>query len=577
MTHTAEPLLIQAGTVVDGTGASAIRADVRLRDGKIAEVGARLALAADEAVFDASGCSVAPGFIESHTHFDGAMWWQPELDPLPGYGVTTTIMGNCGFALAPISADAEVRREIVKIFSFFEDIPEPPFLANLPWDWRRWSEYRASMERDVRVPINYGAFAGHIALRLTVMGMDAWTRAATLAEIAQMVELLDDALAAGALGLSSNLFDHDGENRPVPSLRADDAELEALIGVLARYPNTILQVIVDLFRNMTCVESLERLARLCEGTAVRVQWGGLPTFQFQKDMGLQAPLLELHEKFAREGRDFWTAFAHVPPTVTLSIQQSLIYAQSNEYVWHEFVVAETQEQKLALLRDPEWRARARHSWDNESFEFSPFRNGRALWLENSENGIGPLELSVGDYADQIGVEHPSDAMAEWLIANGLASTVNLPRYDTDDEMILRLLRDPYALGNVSDAGAHGQMLCGAGENVLLLTEFARDRGDITLEEAVHVQTGKAARHFGLGDRGVIAEGKRADIAIFALDEIETREKRKVYDVPDGAGGHTWRWTRDPAPMRLTLVNGIATFRDGKATGARPGSFVSPNR
>ena len=100
MTDTAEPLLIQAGTVVDGTGASAIRADVRLRDGKIAEVGARLALAADETVFDASGCSVAPGFIESHTHFDGAMWWQPELDPLPGYGVTTTIMGNCGFALA---------------------------------------------------------------------------------------------------------------------------------------------------------------------------------------------------------------------------------------------------------------------------------------------------------------------------------------------------------------------------------------------------------------------------------------------------------------------------------------------
>jgi N-acyl-D-aspartate/D-glutamate deacylase len=166
-------------------------------------------------------------------------------------------------------------------------------------------------------------------------------------------------------------------------------------------------------------------------------------------------------------------------------------------------------------------------------------------------------------------------MAEWLIANGLESTVNLPRYATDDEMILRLLRDPYALGNVSDAGAHGQMLCGAGENVLLLTEFARDRGDLSIEEAVHVQTGKAARHFGLGDRGEVIVGKRADIAVFALDEIETREKRKVHDVPDGAGGHTWRWTRDPAPMRLTLVNGVPTFRDGKATPARPGTLVSP--
>ena len=121
------------------------------------------------------------------------------------------------------------------------------------------------------------------------------------------------------------------------------------------------------------------------------------------------------------------------------------------------------------------------------------------------------------------------------------------------------------------------MLCGAGENVLLLTEFARDRGDISVEEAVHVQTGKAARHFGLGDRGQIAVGKRADLVVFALDEIETRPKRKVYDVPDGKGGHTWRWTRDPAPMRLTLVNGVATFSDGKATGSRPGVMLSPSR
>ena len=138
MTHaaeppvTAEPLLIRGGTLIDGTGAPGFLADVRLRDGKIVELGRDLAGCPGEAVFDASGCSVAPGFIECHTHFDGAMWWQPELDPLPGYGVTTAIMGNCGFALAPISDDPEVRREVVKIFSFFEDIPEPPFLANLP-------------------------------------------------------------------------------------------------------------------------------------------------------------------------------------------------------------------------------------------------------------------------------------------------------------------------------------------------------------------------------------------------------------------------------------------------------------
>jgi N-acyl-D-aspartate/D-glutamate deacylase len=164
------------------------------------------------------------------------MWWQPDLEPLPGNGVTTVVIGNCGFALAPVSRDPAVRAEVVKIFSFFEDFPEAPFLRSLPWDWTKWSEYRESIARQVRVPANYAAFVGHIALRLAVMGLDAWQREATPEETRRIAELLDDALAAGALGLSTNLMDHDGRDRPVPSLRADDAEFRALLEVLERYP-----------------------------------------------------------------------------------------------------------------------------------------------------------------------------------------------------------------------------------------------------------------------------------------------------------------------------------------------------
>ena len=330
-------------------------------------------------------------------------------------------------------------------------------------------------------------------------------------------------------------------------------------------------MIIDLFRSMTCVESIERLARLADGLDVRVQWGGIPTLEFQKQMGLQEPLVALHERFAREGRDFWTAYAHVPPTVTISVEKSLIFAQSNEYVWHEVVEAETEAAKRALLSDPAWRERARKSWDTECFDFGPFREPqvRQLWLQNSANDAGPLGLSLGEYADRLGV-HCSDAMAEWLLANGLESTVNLPPFEKDEAMVVRLLEDPMSVGNVSDAGAHGQMLCGAGENMLLFTRFVRERGDIALEQAVHVQTGKLARHFGLRDRGEIAVGKRADLTVFALDEVERRPMRKVADVPDGKGGFSWRWTRDPAPVRLTLVNGEPTFEDGAATGTFPG-------
>jgi N-acyl-D-amino-acid deacylase len=575
--HT-QPWLIQGGLLVDGTGAPAIPADVRIREGVITEIGQALAPMDTEHVMQADGCIVSPGFIETHTHFDAAMWWDPNLDPLPGFGVTTTIMGNCGFSIAPVSEDEAVRREVIGIFSFFEDIPTAPFLSELPWDWSTWPEYKESMTKSVSVPTNYAAFCGHIALRLTAMGMDAWDRAATPEEIAIMAKLLDEALSAGALGLSSNLFDHDGNNRPVPSLKADDDEFRALFEVLENHPDTCFQVIVDVFRDMTAPESVKRIAHLTEGLALRVQWGGLPTLVFQRDMiGIQAPLIELHEQLKRDGRDFWTAFAHVPVTTSISVQNSLLFAQSNDYVWHEVVVADTEAEKIELLQDPDWRKRARLSWDNETLAFSPFPKGRAetLQLINSDNGTGPIGLTLGEYQEVIGAEHPSDAMAQWFIRNGLDSTVTMPPFEKDEEMVIRLLRDPNAVGNVSDAGAHGQMLCGGGENIKLLTQYVRETGQITLEEAVHSMTGKIASHFRLNDRGILAVGKRADITVFHMDEIVDREMKRAYDVPNGKGGHTWRWTRDPAPMRLTMVNGTPTFMDGEYTGARSGEMLRP--
>ncbi len=275
-------ILIKNGTVVDGSGAPAFKADVRVKNGVIAEVGADLA-AAGERVVDASGCHVTPGFIESHTHYDASMWWQADLDPLPGYGATTMIMGNCGFSPAPLHKYMPAQREMIGIFSFFEDIPEGPFMSNLPWDWNKWSEYRASSERNVRVPLNYAAYVGHIAIRLAAMGVEAWDREATPEEIAHMADLLDDALAAGALGLSDNLHDHDGSNRPVPSLKASDEEFLALFDVMDRYPATCYQVIVDTFMRMTAPDNLKRLERLLAGRRIRVQIAGaIPTLEFQK-------------------------------------------------------------------------------------------------------------------------------------------------------------------------------------------------------------------------------------------------------------------------------------------------------
>ena len=564
-------ILIRNGTVVDGTGAPAYKADVRVVDGVIAEIGANLDVNGNR-VIEADGCQVTPGFIESHTHYDGTMWWQPDLEPLPSYGATTVILGNCGFSPAPISNDQAAQLEMIKIFSFFEDIPEQLFIKNMPWDWRKWSEYKQSMQKHVRVPANYAAFVGHIAIRLAVMGLDAWERVATPDEIAKMAELLDDALAAGALGLSDNLLDYDGEGRPIPTLVADDAEFEALFEVIERYPGTTYQVIVDIFMRKTGPESIDRLARLTKGRKIRMQVAGaIPTLEFQKDV---LPVMQAQvDRLQAEGYDIWPGYSHVSPTQTISIDRSLIFAQSNDYVWHEVVLAKDPAEKTRLLNDADWRARARVSWDNEVWKHSPFANPQSLHLRNSENGYGPINLTLEAYAASRGL-HASDAMAEWILNNGLGSTVHMAPFAKDEDVTVALLNHPQTVGNISDAGAHLQMFCGAGENILLLTKYVAE-GRISLEQAIHVMTGKLANFFGLADRGVIAVGKRADITVFHLDEIDRREEYKRFDVPMGDYKVSWRYTRDAAPMRMTMVNGVPTFIDGRFTGAMSGEFLSP--
>jgi len=565
-------ILIKGGTVVDGTGAPAFAADVRIKDGLINEVGASLS-PAGERVIDASGCHVTPGFIESHTHYDASMWWQPDLDPLPGYGATTMILGNCGFSMAPLHPSQAARDEVMGIFSIFEDIPIGPFQQNVPWDWTTWSEYRQSFEKNVAVPLNYASYVGHIPLRLAAMGVDAWNRAATPAEIAKMAELLDDALAAGALGLSDNMHDHDGSDRPVPSLLADDAEFTALFDVMDRYPATCYQVIVDTFMRMNGPANLKRLEKLLSGRKIRVQIaGGIPTLFFQAE--ILPEMQKSIDSMRASGIDVWPGFAHVSPTSVLSLTKSLIFAQSNDYVWHEVVLAESHGEKARLLADPDWRARARESWDTNAWDHSPLKNPQELLLLDSENGKGPIGGTLKEYADARG-QHRSDAMADWILDNGIMSTVHMVPFPKNEELTIALMRDPRTVGNISDAGAHLQMLCGGGENALLLTRYVRESKALTIEEAVHVMTGKLAEHFFLADRGVIAVGKRADIAVFNLDEVTYQPFVKAWDVPDGKGGLGWRFTRQAAPMRLTLVNGVPTFEDGVYTQATPGRFLSP--
>jgi N-acyl-D-amino-acid deacylase len=565
-------ILIKGGTVVDGANNPPIKQDVRISGGKIVEVAENLERAGTERVVDATGCFVTPGFIETHNHYDAPMWWMPNMFPLPGYGVTTTINGNCGFGAAPVPDDENAKMAMIKIFSFFEDIPLHPFLSELPWDWKSWPEYRESMQRHLKVPVNFEFFCGHQSLRLAAMGMEGAKRAASDAEIETMSAMLREALDAGALGLSSNLLDYDGDGNPVPSLLAEDKEFSALFDVLDNYPQKTFEIIIGIFQRFTGIEDMKRLEPLVKHRKFKTQWLGVPTLTYQ--MPRVGALREEHQRYKREGLPLYTGFTHVAPATQINFNSPLTFGQTNDLVWSEWATESNTGKKLTMLQDDAWRERARASWDNQ-YPQSMFRRPETVIMRDSQFKVGPFGSNVTfkDVLDARGNIHPSDVLADWLVDNGLGSTLGFDMQKESIDQIVNLFKDDHAIGNISDSGAHAQMLCGIGDHINMITTLVRDSNKLMIEEAVYAVTGKLANFFGLTDRGQIAKGKNADVVVWSMDEIERRPMIKEFDVPDGSGGRAYRYTRMPAPMRLTIVNGEPVF-DGEAfTGAYPGRIA----
>lgn len=565
-------ILIKGGTVVDGLKNPSFKADIRIAGGKIVKVAENLAREGSERVVNAEDCYVTPGFIETHNHYDAPMWWMPNMFPLPGYGVTTSINGNCGFGAAPVPDDADAKLAMIKIFSFFEDIPLHPFLSELPWDWKTWPEYRESMRRHLKVPVNFEFFCGHQSLRLAAMGTDGAKRAATDAEIATMCAALREALEAGALGLSSNTMDYDGQGNPVPSLLADDREFSALFDVLDEYPTKTFEVIIGIFQRFTGVEDMKRLEPLVAHRKFKTQWAGVPTMEFQ--MGKVGALLEEHARFSRDGLPLYTGFTHVAPATQINFASPLTFGQANNLVWAEWAGETDISKKLALLQDETWRERARASWEDQ-YPQTPYKNPESIIMRDSQFQVGPYgpDVTFKDVIETRGNAHPSDVLADWVLENGLGSTLGYNMQKASMEQIVNLFKDEHAIGNLSDSGAHAQMLCGIGDHINMITSFVRDSDKLTVEEAVYNLTGKLANFFGLTDRGRIAEGKNADVVVWNINEIERRPMIKEFDVPDGSGGRAYRYTRSPAPMRLTIVNGEPVFDLGAFTGAYPGKIA----
>ena len=334
--------------------------------------------------------------------------------------------------------------------------------------------------------------------------------------------------------------------------------------MVARHRGRTVQVITRFNDPERYLVDAERFARLCREAGVRGQWPGIKADPLERHM--YAPAWDFQRRVRSEGADFWPNIVFKGLAPFFGFERSIVFQRIP--AWNEMVNGPT-EAKLSTLADTAWRDRARHEWeDRPKSNTARVDRPDSLIFALSETGAGPLGITLGDYARTNGW-HVSDALAEWLLANGIGSSlVGIPDA-LDEAAVVEALRDRNTLTNINDTGAHLQLFCGAGQNVWLYTHYVRDTAQLRIEEAVHLLTGRTAGFYGL-DRGMLAVGKAADLNVFALDEIEMRQEERRHDVPHGS----WRFTRPPAGFRATIVAGTPTWLDGAATGACPGTVLT---
>ncbi|MBM3660019.1 MAG: amidohydrolase family protein [Actinobacteria bacterium] len=555
-------LLVRGGTVLDGTGGPPVAADVLAVDGRIAEVGPGLD-ATGARVLDAGGAFVTPGFIDTHTHLDPQLFWDRGCDPMPQHGVTTVLIGNCSLGLAPVRPEAI--DELSTLFCYIEDMPREAFALGIPWTWERYPDYRDALA-DGGLAVHAAVLLGHSALRLYVMGDDAWDRAATDDERARIAALLDESVAAGAYGFSTSFFDADARSRPVPSRLADVAEHDALLAVLEARGRGFVEFIPQTLSPEGLAQMDDFVVR-CARHGVTVTTNVLVHNESRPDYG--DDLLARCRDLRARGADFWPQMS--PRTIDFRInwETSMVFMNLSE--WHRVPNAPDDATRAALLRDPDWRAAARLQWDGSDRGMFPTRHPtRVRFIEVTDPALESwLGRTLADLVAERG-GHPSDVLADWVLANDLRPGVLVTGVaNSDVDEVARFLVQPDTLVASSDAGAHVQMMCAAGDTTLYLTRHVRDRGDVTVEQAVHELSAKQADVFGFRDRGRVVPGLAADLTVFALDELHWDDDVFVTDLPGGSR----RLRRPPGGYRYTVANGEVTQEAGVLTGATPAGVL----
>ena len=551
-------LVIKNARIHDGTGTPAFAGGVAVEGGRVVAVGAEIGRGRDEV--DAEGLALAPGIIDAHTHYDVQLTWDPYAVPSPLLGVSTVVIGNCGFGIAP--CHAEDRDRTLRHLGRVEAMPLEAMRAGVRWDFETFGEYLDMLERSGTIP-NVAAYCCHSTLRTWVMRGEATERAATDDEVAEMKAVLRQALDHGAIGLSTSMYPghHGADGVPMPSLLADERELRALAATLGEAGKG----------NFIAAQGAKDVA-FAESLAAETGRPALLTGVLHDPAEPQRCFDELAAVNAARarGRPVYAQVGVSPQTIVFTLTAPLPFEALK--AWRPaFAVYQDPAALAALYRDPAFRQAVREELVAPA-DFPKLFTAQWDYMEILEparpenkhlEGRNVAELAEG--AD------PLDWFLDFGIADDFATRFRVPTLNYDDDQVERLLQDPAGHPSLSDGGAHLAMLCDAGFGLHMLGHWTRERGAFTVEEAVRKLTSVPAEIYGIKDRGRIAPGLHADLFLFDPDTVAHGPEHVVHDLPAGAP----RITTDAIGVHGVWVNGrrIVDDRGFIESDARPGAIL----
>jgi N-acyl-D-aspartate/D-glutamate deacylase len=556
-------LVIKNGTVIDGSGLPRYRADVAVRHGRVAAIG-RIRETARE-VIDADGQVVTPGFIDGHTHMDAQVFWDPLGTCSCWHGVTTVVMGNCGFTLAPCGKSE--RHLVVRNLERAEDIAAEAMDAGIDWTWTTFPEF---LDRVDALPkgINYAGYVGHSALRTYAMGERAFEKEASEDDLRAMERELRDAIRAGAIGFTTSRSpSHETPNRrPVASRLASWDEVRRLVGVMGDMNAGVFELAgeraggdPDRLRDYHV-----RLRDLAVETGRPITWG---LFSRREEPDLWRTYLALLEETAARGGRMFAQVHSRALAIVLSFKTALPFDRLP--VWRE-LRALPLEQQQQRLRDPELRRRlveAARERDERRPVGAEARPASYEWIFVMDTAEGP-HRSVATVARERGID-PVEAIIDLALEKDLDRFFLQPIANENQEHALELIKHPRTVVTFSDSGAHVSQIMDASLQTHLLSHWVRAKQAIALEQAVRMLSFEPATHWGFSDRGLIREGLAADLLVFDPETIAPEMPEVVRDLPAGAR----RLTQRARGIAATVVNGEVVLRDGKPTGALPGQLL----